>query len=76
MMARSLRTAWRSYSVGRWLQLERRWRPELPYRGQASASQALPKCSTAFRMPKVIEIKVPDVGMEAQLCEALEAQAT
>jgi glycerophosphoryl diester phosphodiesterase len=45
-----------------------------PYRGQGIRIPDFAEVLARFpKIPKVIEIKVPDVGMEAQLCAALEA---
>ena len=45
-----------------------------PYRGQGVRIPSFAEVLDSLpNTPKVIEIKVPDVGMEAQLCEALEA---
>ncbi|MEA1606199.1 glycerophosphodiester phosphodiesterase [Pseudomonas spirodelae] len=45
-----------------------------PYRGQGIRIPSFTEVLDSLPgTPKVIEIKVPDVGMEAQLCEALEA---
>lgn len=45
-----------------------------PYRGQGIRIPSFTEVLDRFPdTPKVIEIKVPDVGMEAQLCEALDA---
>ena len=45
-----------------------------PYRGQGVRIPSITEVLERFpSIPKVIEIKVPDVGMEAQLCDVLEA---
>lgn len=45
-----------------------------PYRGQGVRIPSFAEVLAAFpEQAKVIEIKVPDVGMEAQLCAALKA---
>lgn len=45
-----------------------------PYRGQGIRIPSFTEVLDRFPdTPKVIELKVPDVGMEAQLCEALKA---
>ncbi|NQD91585.1 glycerophosphodiester phosphodiesterase [Pseudomonas sp. CrR25] len=45
-----------------------------PYRGQGIRIPSFAEVLERFpNQPKVIEIKAPDVGMEAQLCEMLEA---
>jgi len=45
-----------------------------PYRAQGIRIPSFAEVLDSFpNTPKVIEIKVPDVGMEAQLCAALEA---
>jgi glycerophosphoryl diester phosphodiesterase len=45
-----------------------------PYRGQGIRIPSFAEVLEGFPdTPKVIEIKVPDVGMEALLCDALEA---
>lgn len=45
-----------------------------PYRGQGTRIASLEEVLEQFpHMPKVLEIKVPDVGMEAVLCETLAA---
>jgi glycerophosphoryl diester phosphodiesterase len=45
-----------------------------PYRGQDIGIPSFTEVLEGFPdTPKVIEIKVPDVGMEARLCDALEA---
>ena len=45
-----------------------------PYRGQGVRIPTFTEVLERFPdIPKVIEIKVPDVGMEAQLCDALTA---
>lgn len=45
-----------------------------PYRGQGIRIPLFNEVLARFAdVPKVIEIKVPDVGMEALLCDALEA---
>lgn len=45
-----------------------------PYRGQGTRIAALEEVFERFPLiPKALEIKVPDVGMEAMLCEMLAA---